>query len=124
MAGVFDKPEKFHWRCIAGHLEDAPLFPAPIALESESRKDFGIELLCPRPIAHAQVDVIKNTRFHSIKFGPVLTRPLLGSALGPLPRFAEESDEVAIGLKFSSCKPQGARRTIEKTGNIRIERAL
>jgi hypothetical protein len=124
---VLVESKKLHWLAVVFSFEASPFFTAFVAFESEDGKDSRIKFLRSRPIAHAQIDVIKNADTHSMKCVALLVGPLLGGAPGPVPGLAELSAGVIVDIDAGSCIAQPARMSatvIKRIGSIRIESAL
>jgi hypothetical protein len=68
MIRVFVKREKFRGFASAIFFKCAPFLCAFIESKSNHRQDFGEKLLCPRPVSHAQIDVIKEATFQSSRW--------------------------------------------------------
>jgi hypothetical protein len=65
MVSIFGKPEKFRGFTSAILFKCAPFFGAFIKSKSNRRQDFGEKLLSPRPVSHAQIDMIKEAILQS-----------------------------------------------------------
>jgi len=65
MISVFVECEKFRRFTPAIFFKCAPVFRALIERKSNHRQDFGEKLLCPRPVSHEQIDVIKEATLQS-----------------------------------------------------------
>ena len=68
MISVFVKSEKFRRFTPAIFFKCAPFVRAFVESKSNRRQDFGEKLLCPRPVSHAQIDVIKEATFQSSRW--------------------------------------------------------
>ena len=123
MVGVFGKSEKLDGGSITLCFKSPPFLFALVAHESERRQECSVKFLRPRPIAHTQIDVIKNACSHSMKCA--LVGPLAGGAPGPVPGLAELSAGVTVDIESGSwiAHPLSANAiAIEEMRNSRIQR--